>query len=418
MNLRQVAYNFFRGAAHSAEARSVDTPGASVGDILGSPTRSDNPDHISTHLALRISTIYAIAKIIGEDIAGRDIRIEVRDGAKWRQDQNHELNALFQQLEPYALLDVIQSVTASAVITGNGIAPIKRNARTALPKAILIRDDREIGIFQTYERDKIIYQTIDSDGKHEILFSPEVLHIKNLTLDGRTGLSAISYNARMLNMSVNATKYVSDNYQGGGFGGGMVTTDKQMSASRRLSFGEQIREAQRRGIYPILDDGFKFYPNTISPKDIEYIQTMNLVREDIAAMNRVPFHLVANTKAPGSNLEQQNLSYLKYCLLPWARKWEDELERKLLSVKDRNKVRIKWDFSSFLRGDTASQADYYSKLIAAQVLVPDEVRAQLGYDERPDGKGNQPVDNQKSALESNGGPSIHNTKKSTQHEEE
>ena len=366
---------------------------------------------VSEATAMRLGAVAACVKIPAEDLSGRDVIIERRENGKWIRDDDHRLNRLFQDPGPYSWTAIVESTTGNAGLSGNGIAPLRRNKRTGIVEAIEIRDYTEVSIYETIQRDRIWYHVIDSEGRPQVLRDDEVIHIKAFSLYGKVGISPIAQVANSVAMSLNALDYANKGYANGGFGGGFITTEDEMNGQSRLKYARQVKQAQALGLHPVLDRGMKIEPNKISPKDIEFINTMSYGREDIAAINRVPLFMISDTKAPGTNLEQQSLNYVKFCLLPWARRWEEELERKLLLASERLSYRIKFDFSSLLRGDSASMANFYSQMLTMQVLLPNEVREVLGYDERPDGGGNMPIDHQKAAAAqaTPGGPNIHTT---------
>ena len=91
---------------------------------------------------------------------------------------------------------------------------------------------------------------------------------------------------------------------------------------------------------------------SIAPNDAQFLQTRQFQRAEIAALYRVPLHLLQDLqRSTNNNIEHQSLDYLRYTLRPWAVRIEAEINRKLLS----GGFHCQHDFSEFQRGDYASQ---------------------------------------------------------------
>jgi len=405
---------FYPGAAsagvHTAEQRSrsvsIHNPASPIDEVF---EQDAHGHYVNEDTAMRVATVHACIKIIAEDIAGRDIYIEQYSAGRWRRTDTHPIYNLMQSV---AWTSVAEPLIGNAALSGNGVAKIYFDKK-GQPADLEALSYAEFSIYENLQRRLWYYATDRTTARYQLLRDSEVLHVKGFSLDGRIGISPIKYMADTIIMTRTATEFATDSFTSGAYGGGFIETDADLDAPSRLRYARQVRKAQSLGLYPVLDKGMKLTPNKMSPADIDFINTMGSTRSAITSIYRVPLHMVTDTKAPGSNIDQNSLRHVKFCLLPWARRLEEELERKLLLPSARQNTRIKVDFTSLLRGDSAQMATYYSSMIAAQVLVPDEVREIIGYEERPDGEGNKPVDNQKTAMTANGGVSPHITSKST-----
>lgn len=398
-----------------------------INDPLGNPKNSLNDfvDYetgsssgtLSARTALSLSTVYACVKIIAEDISTCDLIVETKRDGHWYPDEEHYLNGLLQTPSwSQTLQSIRESYIGNAALTGNGISPIRRDDRTGRVVEIVSKEYNEIYIFRAANnRERVWYYVVDEKGRSDLLSDSQVIHLKNFSLDGREGLSPIAYQSQSISVGLNAVRYAQDNFGSGGFGGGFVETQGTMEPARRLRFSKQIRQAQAMGLPPVLVEGTKFVPNKISPKDVDLVETLKWSKEDVASTYRVPAHMLGFTGAQsGTSREQDGIYYVTHCLRPWARKEENELERKFLTPKERNTTRIRVDLSSLSRGDMAATASYLSTMISSRVMVPNEARRHIGLP--PTDWGDAPVDNQKSAAEMNGHPTIH-TMKNGNHEE-
>ena len=79
-----------------------------------------------------------------------------------------------------------------------------------------------------------------------------------------------------------------------------------------------------------------YTPISISPNEAQFLETRKFQIDEIARIFRVPPHMVGDLeKSSFSNIEQQSLEYVKYTLEPWIVRWEQALNRALLSDSER-----------------------------------------------------------------------------------
>ena len=62
-------------------------------------------------------------------------------------------------------------------------------------------------------------------------------------------------------------------------------------------------------------------------------------------------------KSSFSNIEQQSLEFVKYTLDPWVIRWEQSIQRSLLSKDEKAVYFVKFNLEGLLRGDYHPQAE-------------------------------------------------------------
>lgn len=65
-------------------------------------------------------------------------------------------------------------------------------------------------------------------------------------------------------------------------------------------------------------------------------------------------------KSSFSNIEQQSLEFVKYTLEPWLIRWEQSIQRSLLSTDEKPLYFVKFNVDGLLRGDYASRMNGYA----------------------------------------------------------
>ena len=78
-------------------------------------------------------------------------------------------------------------------------------------------------------------------------------------------------------------------------------------------------------------------------------------------MYRVPLHMIGDLDhATFSNVEHLSLDFVKYSLDPWIVRWEQSLQKALLSDSEKGQYFVKFNVDGLLRGDYASRMQGYA----------------------------------------------------------
>jgi hypothetical protein len=120
----------------------------------------------------------------------------------------------------------------------------------------------------------------------------------------------------------------------------------------------------------VLEEGMKWEQTTVNPNDAQFLETRNFQREEVAALYRMPMHLLQSLeRATNNNIEHQSLDYIRTCLRMWAVRIEQEVNRKLLAPP----YFVEHDFNAFQRGDFASQTSGMVALRNAGVYSANDI---------------------------------------------
>ena len=105
----------------------------------------------------------------------------------------------------------------------------------------------------------------------------------------------------------------------------------------------------------------KYTPISISPEQAQFLETRKFQIDEIARIFRVLPHMVGDLeKSSFSNIEQQSLEFVKYTLEPWIIRWEQSLNRALLTEKEKPDYFVKFNVDGLLRGDYQSRMNGYA----------------------------------------------------------
>ena len=126
----------------------------------------------------------------------------------------------------------------------------------------------------------------------------------------------------------------------------------------------------------LLEEGMKFSRISLSANDSQFLETRKYQRSEIAAIFRVPPHMIGDLeKATFSNIEQQSLEFVNYSLMPWLVRIEKAIKRDLMTPAERKTMTAKFNVSGLLRGDASARSALYHNGILDGWMTRNEARA-------------------------------------------
>jgi phage portal protein BeeE len=198
----------------------------------------------------------------------------------------------------------------------------------------------------------IVYRYRRADGKEIVFAEKEILHLRDISVDGIKGLSRISLAREAIGLALRGEEHGARTLKHG--------------ASLKLVFAEE---------------GLTAVPVGMTNADAEWLEARRYQVSEIAGMFfGIPPHLMGDQKQTnwGTGIEQQNIGMHQYTLLPETRLWEEGLNRKLLKPADKGRLYFKLNASAYLRASAKDRGEFYSRALGAgggqAWMTPDEVR--------------------------------------------
>lgn len=327
----------------------------------GSATASGQA--VGPNTALTLSSYFASVRAVAEDVGKIPLILYRRSGQGKDRATSHPLyRLLHDQPNPdMTAMDFRSCMTANAANWGSAYAEIVRN-RAGQALAWWPLESGKMSI----ERDangKLIY--IYRDGGVETrLPQRDVFHLRGLASNGIEGYSI----ARLARESIGLG--LAEQKSGGAFFGNANRPSGILESPQPLEVGQkdELRkqwEAQHKGSEnahktAVLSGGITFKPLSISNEDAQFIESRQLTVEEMARWLRVPPHVIGHLlRATFSNIEHLAIEYVTHCLMSWAVRWEQEIQRKLISPRERN-VFAEHLFDALLRGDIETRYKAYA----------------------------------------------------------
>jgi HK97 family phage portal protein len=266
---------------------------------------------------------------------------------------------------------------------GNAYAEIQRHP-DGVPKSFWLRMPWEVTLKQS-PSNEVYYEY-----QGRIIAYPDMLHFKNYSENGFTGISSIRHNALTMGLGLKLKNYNSSIIGDRPYGYlSSATRPKDGQAKKAMQDQWQnpnkeegtASESNRykmgtMGGIPVLYGGLEFHSMTLPADDVQYIESAKLTEREIYGIFRMPPTMVEDwEKAPYNSSEQQDIVFVKYTLAD-IRGVEQECNEKLFpesNKRSKEKKYIKFNLQGLLRGDTATRVQLYRTLVNLGAMSPKQV---------------------------------------------
>ena len=261
-----------------------------------------------------------------------------------------------------------ETLITHLLLWGNAYAQIIRNGKNEIvalyplmPNKMSVDRDESERLYYTYYRgsDEAI-----KDKEFAVTLQPtDVLHIPGLGFDGLVGYSPIAMAKNAIGMAIACEEYGANFFANGAAPGGVLEHPGTIKDPQRVreSWQSTFGGSGNANKIAVLEKGMKYTPIGISPEQAQFLETRKFQINEIARIFRVPPHMVGDLeKSSFSNIEQQSLEFVKYTLDPWVIRWEQSIQRSLLSKDEKAAYFVKFNLEGLLRGDYQSRMNGYA----------------------------------------------------------
>ena len=343
------------------------TAGSSYAFYMGGTTAGKA---VTERSAMQMTAVYSCVRILAEAIAGLPIHLYryKEDGGKEKAIEHPLYRILHDEPNPEMSSFVLrETLMTHLLLWGNAYAQVIRNGRgevvalyPLMPNKMTVDRDSSGQLYYQYQR-----SSDESGGKNEtvILRPVDVLHIPGLGFDGLVGYSPIAMAKNAIGLAIATEEYGAKFFANGAAPSGVLEHPGTIKDPQRVreAWQSQFGGSQNSGKIAVLEEGMKYTPISISPEQAQFLETRKFQINEIARIFRVPPHMLADLeKSSFSNIEQQSLEFVKYTLDPWVIRWEQSIQRSLLTSEEKKTYFVKFNVEGLLRGDYQSRMNGYA----------------------------------------------------------
>lgn len=320
--------------------------------------------NVNERSAMQMTAVYACVRILAESVASLPLHLysSNEDGNKEKAKEHPLYFILHDEPNPEMTSFIFrETLMTHLLLWGNAYAQVIRNGKGEVVSIYPLMPNK-MKVKRDNLTKEIIYEYYHEDGKVE-LSDFDVLHIPGLGFDGLIGYSPIAMAKNAIGMALATEEYGAKFFANGAQPGGVLEHPGIIKDPERVrdSWSQSFGGSSNSNKIAVLEEGMKYTPISISPEQAQFLETRKFQVNEIARIFRVPPHMVGDLeKSSFSNIEQQSLEFVKYTLDPWVLRWEQAMNRALISKKDKPSYFISFNVDGLLRGDYESRMNGYA----------------------------------------------------------
>lgn len=343
--------------------------------------------NVNHNTALKFSAVYAAVRLLSEIPASLPLSLMMKSGNGYVADNSSPIAQLLKDpSDIMTTFDFHELMNSSLQLRGNAVAVIIYDR--GVPVKLQPVDWSGVNVI--LKDGKVFYEIKDDTfGISGTFSSDDILHYKLLSYDGLIGRSPISLAKENIALAISAEQYGKDFFDKGGNHKAVIETQNPFKSYTEYAGWKEKYDKEHGGFgsnhgVPVLQPGMTYKQLTMSMEDAQFIATRQFQLTDIARWFNVPPHLLSDlSRSTFSNIEHQDLQFIKYSLRAIIERQEKELEKKLLTPKQRETGEIRFNLDGLARGDMQVRSNYIVSMVNAGVISPNEGRKIEGLEPKP-----------------------------------
>jgi HK97 family phage portal protein len=210
------------------------------------------------------------------------------------------------------------------------------------------------------------------------------MHVRGLVLNGYMGLNPIAYARESIGLALATEKHGAKLFGHGTMIGGVLTMptgqyfkDRTQAQKFVSEFNDSYSSVENAHRTALLENGVTWNKMAMTSVDSQFLEARNFQKKEIVDLFfGIPLGMMTDAgKSPTfASAEQFSLAYVIYALMPYLVNIEKAIYRDLLTEEEKKTYYAKFQVNGLLRGSAKERAEYYSAMINAEVMCPNEAR--------------------------------------------
>lgn len=354
-------------------------------------TRSATGIRVTPESAKQISTVLTCVNKIAKPVGFLPLKLytETPDGGKTVAKSHPLFPVLYSR--PNHLQTAFewrQMMQGHLELRGNAYSEIISSSKRAVDELLPMHPDR-VHPEQLQQTGRVRYHYNDPlTNQDRFLAQEQVFHLRNFMDSGIMGQSTVTMGTDTLGVALaaqdNYARFLRNDSRTQSVLTGAQFKNKQDKIAFRDDWQEQHTGGNRYKV-AVLPIGMDIKSIGVTAKDAELLDARKFSRIEIASLFDVPPHLIGETEKTSTyaSVEQFNILFATFCILPRLVLWEQAIQRSLLFGND--SVFPKFSMGALLRGDTATRFAAYQVAIQNGWMSQNDVRIAEDLNPIPDG---------------------------------
>lgn len=334
-------------------------------------------ESVNVNNSLGVSAVYSCVSKIAETLAAMPLNLYAVEQSSRTLAKGHDAHTLINHTpnDEQTAFTFFSTWITGALLKGRSAALIVRGETSGRPLEL-----RQL--YGTIIKKSVNGRTVyvhDYEGQQTPYLPSQLLICEALQ-----GKSPIRVHMENIGLSLATQKYGARYFGTGGGKSGALMTDHALTTEQYDRVREDWNTTQAASEHshqvPILERGLKYQRFTVNPDEAQFIATRKFQVEEIARIFGVPLPLIqADGNVTYNNVEHLLTMFATNTLIPWARRIEQEIERKLLRSDEQGEYSAEFDIRSLMRADLKTQSEWIRNLVERGIITINEARVSQGF---------------------------------------
>lgn len=330
--------------------------------------------------ALQVSAVWAAVELLTDNIASLPLFVYKRANDTQGNKELARDTQLWTLLHDspnrrHTPMEFWQYACLNFLLRGNAYARLVRNsAGEVIEMWPLSADQVEIEALP----DRTLVYKYSYDGKVVVYDESSIWHWRDKG-NGVIGMSRLDYMRSTVGVAIDAQNHSANVFRKSAKRPGVFMIDKVLKEEQRNAIRNNYRglvEGNDDDLL-VLEAGAKFEPLSMSPADLQLLDTRKFSVEDIArwfGISSVLINDTAKTTTWGTGISQLIEGFYKFKLRPMLEGLEQSIERRILTSGQRQQYTVEFSLDAILRGSLADRLDAGSKAVQNGLMTRNEWR--------------------------------------------
>lgn len=357
--------------------RGIAYEGRLWGDIVDEAAGSAR---VNPSSAERCAAVYSCINVLAQSVASLPLILYERN--KDNSKQRATKNPLYRLLNYFPTrhltrFEWLESIIWHLMLRGNAYCLIETYKGSVQYLEILHPD------FVTVEvnsQNTFTYKYYNpTNGQTKLYNELDIVHFKLASGDGVYGRGPIQVVKETVGTAISGQEASASFYRNGVRLSGVLEHPKTLGEETNKAIAESFRRAyggpSNFGKVPVLEEGMKYTPISMTLEQAQFIEGRKFSRSEICGIFQVPPFMIGDfDKATYSNFEQSQTDFVTRCLRPLLVRLEMALTKSLFGMETVDDFAIEFLMDALLRGDTKSRYEAYKIASEGGMLTLNEIR--------------------------------------------
>jgi HK97 family phage portal protein len=349
-------------------------PGIQTGNPL--VTWGGKKASVTEESAMQISAVWAAVQLKASILSSLELHFYEKTAQGRVEVVDHPLAELFayKPNKFQTRVEFFETLGMNLYLSGNFYGRIERMGGKITSIMPMMSSQMEVELLPDHS---VVYTY--TDGVNVNAYSADsIWHVK-LMGNGVKGLSPMLYAKNAISTAILAEEWAGNTVGNAGKPSGVLSYDKMLTKEQRAQLKEKFSDLQEgsQETLMVLEAGMKYDKVSMSPQEVQLLDSRRFQIEDIARFFTVPSVMINDTSGStvwGSGIEQIITGWYKLGFRPELERLETSIVCHLLNLNERSKISVEFDFEELLRTDFKTRVDTGSRAVGAGLMTRNEWR--------------------------------------------